>query len=464
MKNHKLILILKTFSKKELNSFVRMVNTPYFNKKKEVVLLLEYLKKKHPAFEENHIKKDKLFKVISTEKTSNNRFLDDTIYHSIKLVEQFLIFEQLKTNPYKNSKLLANELMHRKLINLSLKALEKSKLLLTEIPLEYNTDLEWFNINYYQHLISEQTYKQEDSIALLTANEHLDKFYWKNKLMINDEFDSRKEIIDNLNLVLNENQILEINALAKKNNDDIILKILQFLSAENTLVELEEVLDELSQNINSINKFTLSSLCTKLINYCKKQYSKTQNVGYTKQWFRLYKFGYETGLFINKKIINDSTFLNIVHLGLVQKETQWVKYFIEDYKPYLNDYLLFSLSKAMLNFQTKNYEAVLSELPKVQFGHIHQNLTARSLIAKTYFEIKEFELLENHLNAFEKYLRRQTTISSQLKDVNLNFIAAVRKLAQAPFDQKAMDSLKKDLKEKPIAYKSWLNNKVYPVI
>jgi len=457
MKNHKLVLILKILSKKELNAFVRLVNTTFFNRKEEVVLLVEYLKKQYPKFSENLIKKEKIFKVISKEKTYNKRFLDDTVYHTIKLLEQFLVMEHLNNDSFRSSKILAKELENRKLTDLSLKEFDKSKKLLAKKKLDLGTDVELFSINLHTHLLMTNTLKKEDNAPLIKANEKLDTFYWKNKLMLNDEFNTRSELIAGMGKALDDEQIKKINAYSIEHTADLIFNSLCFLNSEKTNFEFEQIFNDLKQNHGVLNEKIIRILINSLINYCKKQYAKTQDLIFTKHWFNLYKFGYELGLFISKDKIDDTNFLNMVHLGLVHKEVDWVKFFIEDYKQYLNDNMLYNLAAAMLHFETKNYNNVLNNLVEVPFGHINQNLTARSLIAKTYFEMKEYDLLDTHLKAYEIYLRRQTEISEQLKQVNLNFVSAVKKLALAQFDQKAMASLQKDLKEKPIAYKSWFN-------
>lgn len=455
MQNHKLVLILKTLSKKELNAFTRLVNTTYFNRKEEVILLVEYLKNQYPKFSENLIKKERVFKVISKEKTYNKRFLDDTVYHSIKLLEQFLVMEHLNNDAFSSSKLLFKELEERKLNGLAFKELEKSKKLLTKKKLDLNTDAEWYRLYLSEYLTQDISYKVQDLIPLKAASNSIELYYWKNKLWFNDEVSSRAEISNNLDVVLGVNELVKIKAYLKQNSNDIILKILSFLNNENSKSDFEEIFDNLKTSNKLIDDNTFLIFISSLTNYCKKQYALTQDLIFTKYWFELYQFGYLNGIFVKTNKINDSNFLNTVHLGLVHKEYDWVNFFIEDYKKHLTDKMLFNLSKAMYNFELRNYDAVLQELLEVNFGHIHQNLTARSLIAKTYFEMKEYDLLDNHLKAYDIYLRRQTELSEQLLEVNLNFVSAVKKLALAQFDKKAMVSLQKDLKEKPIAYKSW---------
>lgn len=455
MQNHKLILILKALTQKELNAFVRMANTPYFNRKEEVVLLIGYLKKQYPKFSENSVEKGKIFKVISKEKVFNNRFLDDTVYNTIKLIEQFLVIENLNNDNYSTSKVLTKELKNRKLTDLALKEIEKSKKLLAKNNLNLNTDSEWYSLNLNEYLYKEASYKDEDLVPLISANKSIDLYYWKNKLWLNDEVNSRSEISNELVKILDNTQIDEINVSLLQNDNDIISNTLSFLNTENTSFTFENIFEEIKQSYKILDSQILILFVSNLINYCKKQYSKTQELIYTKYWFEVYQFGYERGIFVKYNKINDTSFLNTVHLGLVHKEYKWVSFFINDYKNHLSDTMLFNLSSAMLNFELKNYAVVLQVLLEINFGHIHQNLTARSLIAKTYFEMKEYDLLDSHLKAYEIYLRRHIELSEQLKQINLNFVAAVKKLALAQFDKKALVSLQKDLEEKPIAYKSW---------
>ncbi|MGB1017919.1 MAG: hypothetical protein ACPGVH_02520 [Chitinophagales bacterium] len=455
MKNHKLILILKTLSKKEINAFVRMVSTPYFNRKEEVILLVVFLKKYYPKFQENLIKKEKIFNAINKEKTFNKRFLDDTVYYTIKLLEKFMVLEHLNNNSFTNSKILSKELRNRKLNVLSLKELEKSKKIFSNENLNFESDYELYFISLDEYLEPNNKFKSDYIEPLLNANKFLDLHYWKNKLWINSELLSRREINNDLEEVLTEFQLNQIEKVLI-NYDDLILQVLYFLNANNDKYSLGEIFDKLNEKFVFLEKKIQLLILVGLINYCKKQYTKTQDAVFTKYWFDFYKFGYEKNVFqkVNSRL--DTTFINIVHLGLVNNEFEWVAYFIEDYEKYIKDKMLLKLGRAMLNFKLENYNLVLSELLALNFGHIHQNLTSRSLIAKTYYKMKEYDLLDNHLKAFDLYLRRQKELSKQLMQVNLNFITAVKKLMLLQYDKKALVSLNKYLKEKPIAYKRWI--------
>ncbi len=455
MKNHKLILILKTLSKKEINAFVRMVSTPYFNRKEEVILLVVFLKKYYPKFQENLIKKEKIFNAINKEKTFNKRFLDDTVYYTIKLLEKFMVLEHLNNNSFTNSKILSKELRNRKLNVLSLKELEKSKKIFSNENLNFESDYELYFISLDEYLEPNNKFKSDYIEPLLNANKFLDLHYWKNKLWINSELLSRREINNDLEEVLTEFQLNQIEKVLI-NYDDLILQVLYFLNANNDKYSLGEIFDKLNEKFIFLEKKIQLLILVGLINYCKKQYTKTQDAVFTKYWFDFYKFGYEKNVFqkVNSRL--DTTFINIVHLGLVNNEFEWVAYFIEDYEKYIKDKMLLKLGRAMLNFKLENYNLVLSELLALNFGHIHQNLTSRSLIAKTYYKMKEYDLLDSHLKAFDLYLRRQKELSKQLMQVNLNFITAVKKLMLLQYDKKALVSLNKYLKEKPIAYKRWI--------
>lgn len=454
MQNHKLILILKSLSQKELNAFVRMVNTPYFNRKEEVILLIEYLKKQYPKFSENSVEKDKVFKVISKEKVFNNRFLDDTVYYSIKLLEQFLVIETLQNNSGLQLKILMESYKNRDLSELSLKVIEKYRKQEKDTFLSFNSILLNYDFELNSYLMEKTSYKESSTDSLYAANNNLNICYWLGKLHINDEINSRQEVLSSIENVIQpeEKKILE-NVLEKTNHD--FLKIFYFFNFPDELYVYEEVKQIYLSHTNNIAYLLNRKILSSFINYCKKSYSKSQEPKFIKEWFDWYKIGIDSKILYSFGGLNDTTYLNIVHLGIVQKEFDWIGQFIQQSKDIISDKQLFDLSQGMYFYAVKDYDKALNVLLEVTFGHIHQNLNARSIIAKIYFESKQYDLLENHLNAYEIYLRRQDEISEQLKEVNINFVLACKKLVKAQFDKKVKASLQKDIKEKPIAYKSW---------
>ena len=99
MHNNKLIQLLKGFSARELNKFMKYVQSPFFNKHKDVLILYNYLKESAPDFESDNLEKTKILKHFK----SHNISLSEKHYYHItsyllELLCDFIAFLEQEKN------------------------------------------------------------------------------------------------------------------------------------------------------------------------------------------------------------------------------------------------------------------------------------------------------------------------------------------------------------------------------
>src|SRR5690349_9138914 len=103
MHNSSLFSILKTFSKTEIKSFGKFVDSPYFNTSEATALLFHEVRKFYPLFESDELTKEALFiKVYGNGKYSED-LMRKLISNLIKLSEEFITQEKLKELKYYKS-------------------------------------------------------------------------------------------------------------------------------------------------------------------------------------------------------------------------------------------------------------------------------------------------------------------------------------------------------------------------
>ncbi|MGK0390935.1 MAG: hypothetical protein ACI94Y_003695 [Maribacter sp.] len=86
------------------------------------------------------------------------------------------------------------------------------------------------------------------------------------------------------------------------------------------------------------------------------------------------------------------------------KEFYWIESFIYDYKKYLDvatkeDSFNFNLAK--FYFEKKDYGTVMPLLIQTKYDDVLHNLGAKMMLVKMYYELKEFDALENLLEIFK---------------------------------------------------------------
>ena len=140
MSEIKLIQILRTFSNEEFASFKKFASSPYFNEGRNLIPLINVLKKFHPEYDESKFKKDLVFEALYPGEKFKPALLDKLFSRTTKLAEYFLIQISNEKNEIRNYTLLAKEYSNRnigKLFNMKLAEAEKILEKNSEYSLEY---------------------------------------------------------------------------------------------------------------------------------------------------------------------------------------------------------------------------------------------------------------------------------------------------------------------------------------
>jgi len=94
MYKSKPVLILKTFSKKDFRRFDEYINTPYFNRNKNIIALYKLLKKAHPNYDSKQIKREHIFTKLFPEMPFKEQSLRYVMTDLTKILEDFLAHQE----------------------------------------------------------------------------------------------------------------------------------------------------------------------------------------------------------------------------------------------------------------------------------------------------------------------------------------------------------------------------------
>ena len=114
---------------------------------------------------------------------------------------------------------------------------------------------------------------------------------------------------------------------------------------------------------------------------------------------------------------------------------------------------------AFFYFQQEKYKSAMQLLIQVEFKDTLNNLDARRMLLKSYFELGEYDALDSLLDSFSRYINRQKELGYH-KDNYLNLIRFVKKVIHTN-DKEKLEKLKISiLNTSALAEKEWLLEKI----
>ena len=93
-----LLEILRTFSLKEYREFGEYVISPYFNKNEAVIKLYDYIRLHFNDIGSDKFEKEKVFSEIFPNVEYNDGFMRTIMFNLTQLAEDFLAYNNYKTN------------------------------------------------------------------------------------------------------------------------------------------------------------------------------------------------------------------------------------------------------------------------------------------------------------------------------------------------------------------------------
>lgn len=91
-----LLEILRTFNNEEHLKFEDFIKSPYHNKNSNAIKLYSVIKKYSPAFDNEDLKKEIVWKKLFSEKEYNYGTMKNLIHESSKLEMKFIVLEEFE--------------------------------------------------------------------------------------------------------------------------------------------------------------------------------------------------------------------------------------------------------------------------------------------------------------------------------------------------------------------------------
>ncbi|MGB1204800.1 MAG: hypothetical protein ACPG5B_04080 [Chitinophagales bacterium] len=444
------------------------VQSPYFNKKEEVLQLFQHIISFKPQYKNKKLDRHFILANLFNNKKYNEKDIGYWTSDLVQIVNDFLTFESLKKEDIMFDNLLLTQYNLLHLDSSFQTNLKKTKKHFKQKKLrnaQYYYDS--FLINRQENAFFDRQKKHRHNESLQKTVDDLDLFYFIEKLKYSCELINRQQIVATSYEVHFIQEIMHYLEKTKYKNEPAIAIYITILKC---LLEAEEEIHFanlkllLANNYHLFEKTEARDMYMYGINYCVKKI----NMGaahYFKELFVIYKTSLEKALLYDGSYLSPWSFKNIVAVAIKNKEYTWLEQFIQSHKKRLavsfrqNAY---SYSMADLFFHQRKYKKAMQELLQVSFDDVFYSTESKVLLMCIYYELDEIEALLALADSFKIYLRRSKLLSDNHIIVYMNFIKLLARLAKAEkYESKKIKRILERLNSLPkVANKTWLYEKI----
>lgn len=441
--------LLSSFSKKQLKQLALLLDQPFFNSKKEYVLLLELWQRNRGKA----IDRQAIYAQLFPNKNYLERDWHLLTSRFLDKVEQFLIWEHLQTDQLEQKKILLQclrKLQKHKLYEMNTKRIKKlsaKKQYYQASQLRYNYELE---MGYYDFISS---HNREQITNLQTVSNTLDHHFIAEKLKHACLAQSRKianqEVykIHYLEAILTDIDqraaLLEVPAIAiyKACYDAIVLQ-----GDEAAFKHLRKTIEAYGAGFPTAEMRDIYLLA---INYCVKAMNKSK-LGFEEEAFALYVKSLEQGYLLKDGFMPGSTFSNMVALGIKRKAFEWTAQFIESQHGSIKQeerHSLVQFNTAQLAYAQKDLKTAASALVQVNTHSTFLYLGAKSLLLKVLYEAQEWDALDSTLASLRVYLQRRNDLGYHKEHYKLLLHFFKQLIQLKPNDKAARQALRQAISQ-----------------
>lgn len=461
MEKTRLLQLLRTFSGTEFRELKKFVRSPYFNQRREVIALFDFLEKPlktgKPAPE-----KEEAFRAVFDSTEFDDHRIRMAMSFLFQVAGQFLAVQGFLAEKPRVNLELAGHLRQRKLQDHASQARVESAAGLLGQP-RRNAD---FHQQHYLFLLEKYRVEAEtnptDPLPLQQLSDQLDRAFLSRKLWQSCFMLSHQTVYNthyNAGLLDAALYYLESSPHLQEPGVSVYYYCYRALSEPGDLAHFQTFKHLLLAHSASFPVDELRDLYVLAINFCIRQYN-AGNPDYLTEQFDFYREGLAKKYFLVDGALSRYTYLNAATIGLVMQELDWVEQLIHGYREFVKEphrESLFSFNLARLEYKRRRFEPALKLLQKAEYKDLLLHLAAKTLQLKIFYELQEFDLLESHLQALQTFIRRKNALGYHRENY-LNTIRFTRKLLESNlYDKNTRLNLRAEIEgTKAVAEKEWL--------
>lgn len=459
--------IAGSLNRKEMRDIQKWLQSPAHNQRQDVIRLFDYLCK-NLANDDESADKEKAWKAVFPGQPYDDAYMRQVMYFLLKAIEEFLVFSEFTSDKVQYQLALTRIYRKRKLEKAYKQAHRLGAEHLDRQPLRnghYLLNKFFLEQEEHEHRMS---ITQHAPANLQETADALEKWFIEERLRISKDMLAHHRIYQKISynhglleetlIYANRNKLLEEPAIA--------VYYFTYMALINP--SEEPYFDKLEHFIHTqmehFDQPEVRTLYLAALNYCAAKVNQG-NLDYCRRALQFYRQGLDTGILIENNQITSYTFSNAVAFAMKIGEFDWAENFIENYQKYLEEKhrkgtVNFSLSR--LYFEKGDYDKAQRYLVEFEYDDMLQNIVAKTMLLKIYYEQDELDAFESLLESLRIYLRRKEALDPARKTAYKNMISLMKKLLHLNIYSKSQKEKFRQLilQTNPIAEREWLARQI----
>ncbi len=484
MENHKLIRLLKTFSKKEFNDFEKFVSSPSHNEGRNYTTFVRELKKYYPLFSSKKLSKENLFSNIYKGRSYSETMVNTTLSRVLKLAENFIGYNSYLKKNISAKYDYISELMNRELFDIAEKELKEYSNLL-----ENNDGItdDWFKSKMeYEILRVQLSYRNDKSQEAIKASLNQTDYHIRFAIIRLAHFihnlsvenimynvDYKKTFTNTFITSINLDDIYcSLKDDSSKNDlDEItliyVLWIICLLNPKQTdkFYEIKELFLKNKDKFHHHEQYNLFQALEAIAWFMIREVSREK---FEPELLDLYKTRIESNI-----ISPDNTHMRIILYRAIlitcfyKPDWNFIDNYIIKCIPMLQEKHrenMYNFSMAHVNYYKGNFNDALKYNNKINFDMFAFKYDSRLLQFKIYYELGYFNEAYSLIDSHRHFISTNKTVSEHYKQMHTNFLNFYGKIINIKEKEKLHISLTKLIEEitatNNVLSKTWLLEKV----
>ncbi len=463
MQKSVLVEIVRSLSRKEIRDVHKWLQSPAHNQRQDVIHLFDYLTKSLTA-DDTDAGKKRAWKAVYSGEPYDDARMRQVMYFLLKVVEEYLIFEEYVGDQVQFRETLTRIYRLRKLDKAYRQAYRQGREQLERQPLRngyYLMHAYFFELEEYNHRLP---ISQNAPVNLQESADSLEKWFLAEKLSLACGMIAHRNVFQKINY---ETGLLD-EVLAYVQDRDLLhepaIASYYYAYLAITNPQEESYFDQLEQLLHhEIERFHRSEarvLYIAALNYCVPKINQG-HLDFARRAFMLYRTGLETGILLENDTVSRYTFGNAVGAALRVGEYGWAEQFIEQFQHHLEEkerqsIVNFNLSRVY--FEKGDYNQAQRLLTHFEYDDMLFNIIAKTMLLKIYYEQVELDAFESLLESMRIYLQRKEALDPTRKSAYKNMISLMKKLLNLnPYSKAQTERLRALVQAtQPLMERDWL--------
>jgi len=438
MFSDKLLSLLLSFSRLELNRFRKFLLSPYFNEQEELVQLFDLINHNLRRSPENleTLDKNTVWKALFPGKPIDDADLRRIASDLTRLALHFLSEEQRQNDPMQEwldlQKILDKPELKKHLAGVE-RQMEKCFDDMPGKTTMYYLNryrMDWNIYNRASRVLASSGYMDK----LLAVDSHMEIFYVVQKLklyvswLIFRGFRSAEgeiPVIPGFWDHLSHERFIGIPLIG------VYRYIIGCLTDQENEQHFRDLLAALERHAASLDPEDLRECYQTAQNYCAFKINQGRTEYYRKM-FEIFGNMISRNILLEEGQLSEGVYKNVITVSLRVGEFVWAENFIREHSANLPSNIrenALSFNLANLYSHQKRHDKVIELLRNVEYSDVTYALSAKLILVRTYFESGEWMALDSLIDSFRIYLRRNQVMSKSAKTEFINFLGFVKKLA-----------------------------------